>query len=155
MKKTYYEKKGRRYVSTSEYDSDLLSSYQAGAHLVMSVPGGSVTKYNIKPEYAPMIAAAQVAREKISATLIKAFELRPTKPLLTAQQLQAWQNFVNTLGDSSCMVEYDSIFNIVDSAIDVMVEEQERLLTNPAVKAAYEQFLFISALTHDSDDARK
>jgi hypothetical protein len=153
MKKTFYEKKGRRYVPVYEYDSELLDSYQSGAHLVIVKAGHTMKRYNIKPELAPMIAAAQIAREKITDALVQASEMRSTKTPLTEQQLEAWKNLAAAFGDSLCTLETNSVRNIVETGINVMVEEAQRLLTNPSARAAYEQFLLISALTENSSDS--
>ena len=48
MKKIYYEKKGRRYVPVAEYDNDFMDSLTKGTHLVMSYPGGTSRRFNIK-----------------------------------------------------------------------------------------------------------
>jgi hypothetical protein len=153
MKKTFYEKKGRRYVPVYEYDSQLLESYKSGAHLVIVKAGHTMKRHNIKPELAPMIAAAQIAREKITDALVQASEMRSSRPPITEQQLEAWNNLAAAFGDSLCTLETNSVFNIVETGINAMIEEAERLLTNPSARAAYEQFLFVSALTENSSNS--
>jgi len=61
MKKIYYEKRGRRYMPVSEYDSELFNSMSKGNHLVMCYPGGHSIRYDINPNHAAMIAAGRVA----------------------------------------------------------------------------------------------
>ena len=81
MKKIYYEKKGRRYVPVSEYDSEYLDSFSRGTHIVMCYPGGQSRRYNIDPNYAAMIAAGRVAEDAICDALRKSSEMRPQREL--------------------------------------------------------------------------
>lgn len=149
MKKTYYEKRGSRYYPISEYDSDLISGFRRGAHLIICQPGSTLTKHGIDPEYAPLIAAAQVARERMVDLMIKASESRPAKRDLTPEQLEAWYRLRDSMGDELCMLQSNSVHNILEEGIQAMIEEQERLMANPTVRGAYEHFLTVVALTKD------
>lgn len=149
MKKTYYKKRGRRYYPVSEYDSDFISSFGHGSHLVVCQPGSTLTKHGIEPEYAPLIAAAQVARERMVDLMVTASESRPTKRDLTPEQLEAWHRLRDAMGDELCMLQSNSVYNILEVGIQAMIEEQERLMTNPSVRKAYEHYLTVVALTKD------
>ena len=59
MKKTFYEKIGKRYYPVREYDSDFYESFPKGSHLVICTSGGRITRCNIDPAIAPMLAAGQ------------------------------------------------------------------------------------------------
>jgi hypothetical protein len=83
MKKIYYEKKGRRYVPVSEYDSEYLDSFPKGNHLVMCYPGGSSRRFCIDPALAPMIAAGRYAEDVICDAMRKASEIRPKRAPIT------------------------------------------------------------------------
>lgn len=152
MKKIYYEKVGRKYVPVSEYDSNLLDALPKGTHIIMSYPGGQSTRYKIDPAYAPMIAAGRVAEDAISKAIYDASEIRrrdKNERMLTPEQREAWENLVDKLGESAKMLEYASTRDLAEVGIKAMQEEADKLLTNPAVKKAYDHFLLVCALTKE------
>ena len=147
MKKIYYEKVGRRYKPVYEYDQTLMDSFPKGSHLVICYPGGQSTRYNIDPAYAPMIAAGRVAEDKISEAIRKASDLRPKQAPITKAQQEAWENLVKEFGEDARMLEWPSAREVADEAVKAMQAEAERLLTNSAVRLAYEHFLLVADLT--------
>jgi hypothetical protein len=140
MKKIYYEKKGRRYVPVSEYDSEYLDSFSRGTHIVMCYPGGQSRRYNIDPNYAAMIAAGRVAEDAICDALRKSSEMRPQRTPITPGQKKAWENLAKELGDELCPLTYGSTRDHAEAAVKAMIAEAEQLMTHPAVRDAYEQF---------------
>jgi hypothetical protein len=152
MKKIYYVKEGRKYVPVAEYDSDLLDSFHKGTHIVMSYPGGQSRRYNIDPAYGPMIAAGRVAEDRMSEAVRKASEMRPRKKELTVEQQRAWIRLNKVMGDDVYTIEIASAREIADAGLKAMQEEADKLLTNPAVRLAYEQFLLVCELTKKSVD---
>lgn len=152
MKKIFYEKVGRRYVAVQEYDEYLMDGLPYGNHLIMVYPGGQSTRYNVTPALAPMIAAGRVAEDKMSEAVRRASEMRPRRKELTPEQQQAWQNLNQAMGDDVYTLEVASARDIAEAGIKAMQEEAERLMTNPAVKLAYEQFLLVCELTKKSVD---
>lgn len=149
MKKIYYEKVGRKYVPVSEYDNDLLDSFSKGTHLVMVYPGGSSRRYNIDPNYAAMIAAGRLAEDAISTAIHKASELSPKREPLTKGQLKAWQNLAKEFGEDLCTLQGASTRDIAEAGVKAMMEEANKLLTNPSVKSAYDHFLLVCELTRE------
>jgi len=151
MKKIYYEKRGRRYYPTHEYDSDFLDSFPKGNHLVMSCPGGQSTRYNVNPNYAAMIAAGRVAEDKICSAILRASVMKPsnyTKPM-TPGQLRAWNDLKKEFGDDLYGLRGVSVHDCVDAGMKAMMEEAEKLLTVPAVKSAFDHFLFVAELAKE------
>jgi hypothetical protein len=146
-KKIYYEKKGRRYVPVSEYDSEYLDSFSKGTHIVMCYPGGQSRRYNIDPNYAAMIAAGRVAEDAICKALNRASEMRPAKTPITPAQQRAWEKLAKEFGDELCTLHGASVHDIAEAGVQAMQAEAEQLLANPAVKLAYEQFLLVCELT--------
>jgi hypothetical protein len=144
----FYVKKGRRYVPHSTYSSEFCDSFPKGTHLVQSYPGGSLRRFNIDPAYAPMIAAGRVAEEKISEVLMKANELRPQTTPITPAAQRAWQKLKKELGNEA-MLTRGSAREAAEAAVNAMAVEAEKLLENPAVRKAYERFLFVAELTKD------
>jgi hypothetical protein len=144
----FYIKRGRRYIPHSTYSSEFCDSFPKGTHLVQSYPGGSMRRFNIDPAYAPMIAAGRVAEEKISEAIMKANELRPqTNPITPAAQ-RAWMKLKKELGDEA-MLTRGSAREAAEMAVKAMADEADKLLANPAVRKAYEKFLFVAELTKD------
>ena len=148
-KKIYYEKRGRRYVPVMEYDEYLMDGLPRGNHLIMCYPGGRSTRYNIDPALAPMIAAGRVAEDRMSEAVRKASEMRPRRKELTHDQQRAWTRLNKVMGDDIYTIEVASARDIAEAGIKAMQEEADKLLTNPAVRKAYDRFLFIAELTKD------
>ena len=146
MKKIYYEKKGRRYVPVAEYDNDLLDAFTKGTHLVQVYPGGASRRYNIDPAYAPMIAAGRVAEDAICRAISKASELRPKQTPITEGQRKAWTKLAKEFGDELCTLQGLSAHDCAEAGVKAMMAEADRLLTNPAVRKAYDRFLLVSEL---------
>jgi hypothetical protein len=151
MKKLYYIKEGRRYVPVSEYDSDLLDSFHKGAHIVMSYPGGSSRRYNIDPAFGPMIAAGRYAEDAISKELMRASDMRPKETPLTQEQKDAWEHLIKVFGPSARMLEWPSAREVCEAGVNAMQTEADKMLTNPAVKKAWDYFMMVWALTKEQE----
>lgn len=150
MKKLYYEKRGRRYYPVSEYDSEYLDSFPKGNHLVMVYPGGSSRRYNIDPNYAGMIAAGRVALDRISESIRQSTELRPLNREMTLQDHERWIAFLKTMPDDMrFMMTHGSAREAAEAGIKAISDEWDSLMTNPAVRKAYEKFLMICELAKD------
>ena len=151
-KKIYYEKRGRRYYPVMENDYELHDAVPKGNHLIMCFPGGRSTRYNIDPALAPMIAAGRVAEDRMSEAVRKASEMRPRRKELTHDQQRAWTRLNRAMGDDIYTIEVASARDIAEAGLKAMQAEAEQLLTNPAVKLAYEQFLLVCELTKKQVD---
>jgi hypothetical protein len=149
MKKIYYEKIGRRYVPVKEYDSDFADSYTHGTHLLMIYPGGQSRKYNIDPNYAALIAAARVASEAMVYAMHNASELKPRQTPVTEGQRKAWEALAKSFGDDRFTVSHPSLHDIAQAGVRAMQLEADKLLSNAAVRKAYEQFILLSKLTRN------
>ncbi len=147
----FYIKKGRKYIPHSTYSSEFCDSFPKGTHLVDVYPGGSSRRFNIDPAYAPMIAAARVAEDAISNSIMEASKLRvPERDQpLTPAQLKAWKALAKAFGKDQYSLEWCSYREAAEAGIKAMQVEADKLLTNPTVRKAYEKFLFVSALTKD------
>ena len=149
MKKTFYEKVGRRYIPVQEYDSTLMDAMPKGAHLIHVYPGGKLTRYNIDPNYAAMIAAGRVAEEVICETIRNASNLRPRKNPITEGQRKAWHKLTKEFGDEIHALEWPSAREAAEKAVKAMIDEADMLMTNPAVKKAFDNFILICELTKE------
>lgn len=148
----FYKKQGRKYVPVSEYDNELLDSFPKGDHLVSVYPGGGSRRYNIDPALSPMIAAGRYALDEISETIRKATELRPVNREMTEQDHQRWLDFIKTMPDDMrFMMTHGSAREAAEAGVNAMIKETEKLMSNPAVRKAYERFMFVCQLTKESE----
>lgn len=151
MKKIYYEKIGRKYVPVYEYDQTLMDAFPKGTHLIQCYPGGRSTRYNIDPNYAPMIAAGRVAEDTISNSIMEASKLRvPARDQpLTPAQLKAWKALAKAFGREQYALEWCSYREAAEAGIKAMQAEADKLMTNPTVKKAYDKFIMLCELTKE------
>ena len=147
----FYIKKGRRYIPHSSYSSEFCDSFPKGTHLVDVYPGGSSRRFNIDPAYAPMIAAGRVAEDAICRAISAASELRPRQTPLTEGQRKAWRKLAKEFGDELATLNISSARDIAEAGLKAMQVEADKLLANPAVRNAYDRFLFISELTKEHE----
>lgn len=153
-KKIYYEKKGRKYVPVSEYDSDFIDSFGRGTHLVMCYPGGSSRRFNIDPAYAPLIAAGRVAEDAISRVIMDRSALRvPEKHHpLTLEQRNAWEMLALALGNERYALEYCSYREAAEAGVKAMIDEAEKLMEHESVRKAYDHFMLMCELTKEREN---
>jgi hypothetical protein len=155
MKKTFYEKRGSRYLPVYEYDNELLSSFNKGTHLVVCKPGSTMTKYNIDPEFAPLIAAGMYAQSAIADAVVEASQLRPSQEPITEDQKRAWESLAVAFGDKLATLNGPSANAVAQAAIEKMIEESKLLIKNDAVRRAYEHFLLVCKLTQETDNEQR
>lgn len=152
MKKIFYEKVGRRYKPVYEYDQVLLDAFPKGNHLVMCYPGGQSRRYNIDPNYAALIAAARVAEDAMCDAIRRASELRPQRTPLTEQQRDAWQKLARAFGDDLATLTANSARDITEAGLNALQQEATKLMSNPAVRDAYEQFQLVCKLVKENQN---
>ena len=152
MKKIYYEKRGRRYVPVSEYDSEYLDSFSRGTHIVMCYPGGQSRRYNIDPNYAAMIAAGRVAEDAICRAISNASEMRPQRTPITPGQQRAWKKLAKEFGDELATLHGLCVHDCAEAGVKAMQAEADKLMKNASVRAAYDQFQLVCALTHSQEN---
>lgn len=152
MKTVFYKKVGRRYEPVSKYDSEYLDSFPQGDHLVSVYPGGGSRRYRIDPALAPMIAAGRYAEDAISRKIQEATELRPTNRIIDEETQRKWKKFIATIPeDLRYMFTHGSAHDAAQAGVTAMMEEAEKLMSNPAVQKAYERFMLVCQLTKESE----
>lgn len=153
MKKVFYEKKGRKYVPVSEYDSDLLDAFSKGDHLVSIYPGGSSRRYNIDPAFAPLIAAGRYAEDAISKHIMEVSALRTPerKRPLTQKQIKAWEDLTEAMGEERYALEWCSYREAAEAGVNAMQAEADKMLKTPAVKKAWDYFMMVWALSKEQE----
>jgi hypothetical protein len=151
MKKTYYEKVGRRYVPVAEYDSEYLDGFSKGTHIVMCYPGGQSRRYNIDPDYAGLIAAGRTAEEAMSKAIYEASQLKPSQTPLTEGQRRAWRKLAKEFGEELATLNGASSYDIAQAGLKALQKEADVLYSNPAVKKAYDHFILMCKLTKEQE----
>ena len=155
MTKIYYEKVGRRYKPVSEYDPTWMDSFGKGNHLVMCYPGGQSRVYNVDPNRVALIAAGRTAHEKMREAIYQAASMNRMKheeTALTREQIAAWRKFEKVMGERGKYIQYNSCHDIADAGLKVLEDEAEKLMSHPAVKDAYEQFLLVCKMTKEKQN---
>jgi hypothetical protein len=77
--------------------------------------------------------------------------LRPAskETKLTEEQLRCWKALNKAFGSERHALQWPSAREACEEAVKAMQEEADKLLTVPAVRKAYEHFLFVAELTKD------
>jgi len=145
MRTIYYKKEGRKYIPVSEYDSEVLDSLPYGDHLISVYPSGMSRKM-IDPNFAAMIAAGRYAEDPISKKIQEASDLRPKTLPLTQEQRAAWEALSVAFGEEIHTLTWPSSWDAAKAGVAAMQEEADKIMTNPAVKLAYDQFMLIAKL---------
>jgi hypothetical protein len=152
MKKTYYEKRGRRYVPVAEYNNDWMDSFPEGTHLIICYPGGVSRRYRIDPNYAAMIAAGRVAEDAICAAMSKADEVQPPRRAMTEAERDAWNNLIVVWGDEARSLRRPAIRDVAEAGVNAMIVEADKLMKHEAVRKSYEHFLLVCKLTKEKEN---
>lgn len=152
-KTIFYKKVGRKYEPVYEYDQELLDAFPKGTHIVMCYPGGQSRRFNIDPAYGPMIAAGRVAEDAICSAMIKADEIQPPRKAMTEAERDAWMNLIEVWGEEARSLRRPAIRDIAEAAVQAMQEEATKLMSNPAVRNAWDQFQLVCALTKQQESA--
>ena len=153
-KKVFYEKVGRKYVPVSEYNSDLRDALPKGTHIIMCHPGGQSARYNIDPAFGPLIAAGRFAEDAISQKIMDKSAMRTSsdrKPL-TPEQIAAWEAFNRAMGDERFPLEYCSYREAAEAGVRAMMIEAEKMLENPSVRRAWNNFMLVWQLTKEQQN---
>jgi hypothetical protein len=84
--------------------------------------------------------------------LRNASEIQPKTRALTPEQMTAWNNLIEVMGDDARCLSGPSSRDIAEAGVRALQTEADRLLTNPAVRLAYEQFLMVAELTKEHNE---
>ncbi len=117
---TLYKKVGRRYKPVAEHEE--WDSYPEGAHLVVCSPGSTLRRFNVDPDRAGLLAAAEPLRDQIRTLVMDLHKMRPTRRPVTMQQAAAWRRFQKAMGNDAYAVEYASVGEIADAVVDLIVK---------------------------------
>lgn len=119
-----YKKVGRRYreIGACEHEAFF---YQHGAHLVICSPGVTLTRHNIDPDNAALLAAAETMRQAMLDAMREADRMRPvsTRPQgLTTKERKAWEAYKAIAGEpKSLYLEGACLSDVIDAGINALV----------------------------------
>jgi len=151
MRKTYYVKEGDKYVAVDEYDPDVMDAMPYGTHLMYVREGGMSRRYDVDPALAPFAAAALLLEDSLTQIVSEAMDARPSKrPPLTPEQMNAWTQFRDAMGDQMGMLEYPSLREVAERFLKTIRAAAEENLNNEGVRKAYDNFLLLSKLTQET-----
>lgn len=116
---TLYQKVGRRYKPVAEYEK--WDSYPEGTHLVICQPGRVMRQFNVEPDHAGLLAAAEPLRDQIRMLVMELHKMRPTRRTVTQAQADAWHAFERAMGNEGYCVEYASVGEIADAVVSIVI----------------------------------
>jgi hypothetical protein len=151
MKKTYYEKRGRRYVPVAEYNNDWMDSFPEGNHLIVCRPGSVSRRQRIDPALAPMIAAGVYAEDAISQAIYNAMELRPQPVTMTTRQLALIEELTESMNQQDARWIRPCAQDAAQAGIEAMQAEADKLMQNEAVRNSYEHFMLMCKLAKEHE----
>ena len=120
---TLYKKVGRRYRPVAEHEE--WDSYPEGAHIVVCRPGSTMRRFDIDPDRAGLLAAAEPLRDQIRALVVEKQRMSPARRPLTQAQADAWHAFKRAMGNDGYVVECASVGEIADAVVDLIVGAAE------------------------------
>lgn len=150
-----YKKVGRRYVEIGEYDAEMHDYFPMGASLVIKQKGVTSRIYNVDPTLVPMLAASKYCEDAVSKAIMNATEIRRSgnrQTPLTPGQKAAWDKLVEEFGEDARQLEWPSARECAEAAGTALQKETEKLLSNNAVKQAYEHFMLLCKLTAENQE---
>ena len=151
MKKTYYEKRGRRYVPVAEYNNDWMDSFPEGNHLIVCRPGSVSHRQRIDPALAPMIAAGVYAEDAISQAIYNAMELRPEPVTTTPRQLALIEELTESMNRQDARWIRPCAQDAVQAGVKAMQAEADKLMQIEAVRNSYEHFMLMCKLAKEHE----
>lgn len=146
---TLYKKVGEEFVPVSEYSDEFSHSFPKGAHLVVCRPGLQSRKYNIEPDFVPLIAAGRYCEDEIAMAIVKASEQRPTRSPVTPEQADAWRHFQKVMGDERYAVMIPAARDCAEAGVKALIEEADKLLSHESVRKAYDHFMLMCQLVKE------
>lgn len=129
MSDTLYRKKGRRYIPERTTFGDYEMSIPVGSFVLVHAysEGGRMYHYEVKPDNASFVAAAQVARKAMVDAMRKASPARPqigSVTPYTKKQLAIIEEFRAKMAETGAMLpdfwQYISLEEVAQAGIDAV-----------------------------------
>jgi hypothetical protein len=143
-----YKKVGRRYVEIGEYDAEYLDHIPMGASLWVKRSGSQSRRYDVDPDFVPMLAASIYCEDEIAQAIVRAGELRPVTKSITPEQRRAYDAFLATLPEEERFyLTHSSARDAAEAGTKALAQQAEKMLANDSIRAAYEHFLLLCKLS--------
>jgi hypothetical protein len=143
-----YKKVGRRYVEIGEFDPEYLDHIPMGSSLWVKRKGSQSRRYNVDPDFVPMMAAGIYCEDEIARVIMRAGELRPISKSITLEQRRAYDAFLKTVPEEERFyLTHGSAREAAEEGVKALAEEAQKLLTNDSIRTAYEHFLLLCKLS--------
>lgn len=146
---TLYRKVQDEFIAVSEYSDEFSHSFPEGAHVIVCRPGFQTRKYNVDPDFIPLIAAGRYCEDQIALALVKASEQQPTRAPVTEEQAEAWRHFQKVMGDERYSVMIPAARDCAEAGVKALIEEADKLLQHEAVRKAYDHFMLMCQLVKE------
>jgi len=148
MEEVFYKKNEHgEFEPISVYDSELLDSLTYGAHLIRVSPGSRSRKYNVDPDRVAIVAALEYAADAIASSIVESSEASPTQTPVTQMQKEAWDNMKEAFDDEMAGIQFPSAHEIIRDVLSTLDFQLEDMLSSPAVRKAYEDFVLLAKLS--------
>ena len=150
---TLYKKIGRRYVPCAEHDPEVMDSLPQGSWLVR-VEKGWVRRRRVEPNHAALAAASMAFEDRISELVRQASDMRPSQTPLTEEQRRAWRRLAQAFGEREITLFWPSAREAAEQVSKSLAEEAYKMMQNPMVRQAYDEFVMICRLSLDNQDPK-
>jgi hypothetical protein len=127
MSETVYIKRGRRYVPFSSWERDIGDSMKVGTFRLTYAysDGGRRYTYDVQPDTAGFVAAAQIARTAMEAAMRDAAIANPSSTTLyTKRQLDILARFRAEMAEAGGLLptswQHSSAYDISQAGIDAV-----------------------------------
>jgi hypothetical protein len=98
-----------------------------------------------------MIAAGVFAEDAVCESIIESQKLKPQREPITEHQQKLWRELAESFNRDDYPLIRPAAADAGRAAVKAMMEEADKLMTNPAVRKAFEQFMLICELTKDHE----
>lgn len=142
MAETLYKKVGRRYVAVGNIDRHLGSYMPNGSYLVTVNGNSTRTSSDVEPANAPVIAACHYGARVAEDVLLHEMEYQSPKHPLTKGQFRAWKRFQKEMGEEMTLPR-KTAFEVLCAFSNAIEKEVTETMQHPAVKEAYDKFMFV------------
>lgn len=143
---TIYRRVGDEYEPIGEYDPEWSDHFPHGINMVVSENGCQMYRYRVDPDFAGLLGAGLICRDRMVDAIRQATKARPTREP-TERALELWQEL--QLEMDGFRLESPSLNSIADAIIGVLAESFHETVKDPGAQAAFNKFLTIAYLTKE------
>jgi hypothetical protein len=148
MTTKYYKRVDNgKYQEIGECEPELWDSVPEGVHMIVKDKNTQSRRHKVDPAWIPVLAVMMLQRDNFCNAVYKASEARPQRTLINEQERYLWEE-LKKVSDVN-YITYPSSHDICEKSYEFIQAEVDKLLTNVAVKEAYDNFLVMCKLAYD------